>query len=129
MRIPALAALTLALAGPAFAAEEGDKSTPLESYQQQGSAHLLLCPIRLQIAIVAAEGGREPQGNSGDWRSCIEEAKANAKVNFDRALRTVKKPPAREALKSYHVALISALDGIDPAQAKCEWHTLRGRQR
>jgi hypothetical protein len=41
---------------------------------------------------------------------------SRAKANLDRALRTVKKAKAQEALKSYHVAFITALEGVTPGR-------------
>ena len=49
-----------------------------------------------------------------DYRACITKGKTASKQNLDAALKTVKKPNAKEALKTYHVALVSALEGINP---------------
>lgn len=70
---------------------------------------MLICQLMLRVALAdsTTAGYEEVYG-------CINEAVAASKKNFAVALKTVKKPPAKEALKSYHVALIGALEGVKP---------------
>jgi hypothetical protein len=109
-----LAAVLLAIASVcAFAADAPDKRTPLERYAGDASYALVQCKMALKMAMLNAELSAEQDAKS-DWASCIREAKQKAKTNLQAALRAVKKPKAQEALKSYHVALVTALDGIAP---------------
>jgi serine/threonine-protein kinase RIO1 len=52
--------------------------------------------------------------SDGDYAGCIKKGKEAAKVSLDKALRTIRKPKAQEALKSYHIAFVTALQGINP---------------
>ena len=55
-----------------------------------------------------------PQDNSSDVQGCISKGKTEAKTSFNKALRTIRKPAAKEALKNYHVAFVTALEGLLP---------------
>lgn len=96
-----------------LAAEEPDKRTPLERYQGDGQYSLLMCKMTLRLALARAEGS-EAQDEKSDYAECIERGKATAKQNLVKALRTLKKPKAQDSLKSYHVAFVTALEGIRP---------------
>lgn len=67
----------------------------------------MMCQLEVIKATQTASG-------MGPIRSCIQAGKEILKGNFSSALRTVKKPKAQEALKSYHVALVGALEGVAP---------------
>jgi hypothetical protein len=106
--------LLIAIAGTGVAsAEEPDKRTPLERYSGDGQFALVMCKLQLKTALLKADLGQAPDEKS-DWIGCIRQGKEQAKANLAAALRTVKKRKAQEALKSYHVALVTAIDGIAP---------------
>jgi hypothetical protein len=108
------ASLALALASHvALGADDSDKRTPLERYRGDTQFALMMCKISLRLALAVAAGGGQ-QDNKSDYASCITENKASAKLTLDKALRTVKKSKAQEALKSYHVAFSTAIEGIRP---------------
>lgn len=117
----AVAALSMAC-GTAIAAEKEEKVSPLEQYQGTNNYNLKLCELTYKIALTRAENnalsaqqGLPPEKTDAekyDFDGCIKKAKAEGKANLDKAMKTVKKTPAREALKTYHVAFIAAIDGI-----------------
>jgi hypothetical protein len=109
-----LASTSLVLAlQTAFAAGEPDKRTPLDRYQGDTQYPLLMCKLTLRLALAKTEGGVQ-QDDKSDYSGCIAKGKETAKASLDKALRTVKKVKAQEALKSYHVAFVGALEGIRP---------------
>jgi hypothetical protein len=97
----------------AAGAQEADKRTPLERFRGDGQFSLMMCKINLKMALARSELG-QAQDEKSDWSTCIKQGKEAAKVNLSAALKTVKKVKAQEALKTYHVALITAIDGIAP---------------
>lgn len=87
---------------------------PVERYRKNTSFHILSCRMSFQLEQMNAQLGKATE--EGDsLRNCIAAAKPNAKDNFDAALSAVADPEAKEALKSYHVAFVVALEGIEPA--------------
>ena len=94
-------------------AEEPDKITPLEHYKEACKFYLIECNLFLNSARLKAESGKA-QDEGSDYAGCIEHKKATAKKNLVEALRTLKKSKAQESLKSYHVAFVTALEGIRP---------------
>ena len=103
----------LLISASSFAADEPDTRTPLERYRGDGQFSMLMCKISLRLALAKAELG-EAQDEKGDYVGCIERGKATAKQNLAKTLRAVKKTKAQEALKSFQVSLVTALDGIRP---------------
>jgi hypothetical protein len=102
-------------------AAEVDKGTPLQRYQSTVSAGAIACSAeRSQAASIAAtkKNGSErydlPEQVEPDWRGCIVKNKAQIKAEYEAALKTVKKLPAKAALKEHLVAAIAQLDGITP---------------
>jgi hypothetical protein len=57
---------------------------------------------------------KQPADEKSNYTGCIEDGKKDAKQNLESALKSLKKPKAKEALKSYHVAFVTAIDGINP---------------
>lgn len=104
---------SLLIATCSFAAEEPDKRSTLERYQGDGQYSLLTCKLNLRSALLKAELG-QAQDKDSDYAGCIESGKVTAKQNLAKALRAMKKAKAQESLKSYHVAFITALEGIRP---------------
>jgi hypothetical protein len=103
----------LLVSASSFAADEPDNRTPLERYRGDGQVSILMCNISLRLALSRAELGAA-QDEQSDYVGCIEREKGKSKQNLAKALRTVKKVKAQEALKSFHVSLVTALDGIRP---------------
>jgi hypothetical protein len=109
-----------AVALNAAAAEEPDKRPPIDKYYGKTQSQLAMCQMGFRTATYQAElialGGTVPESASGggDFRGCISKGKAEARADLDKALRTVKKAKAQEALKAYHVAFVTALEGIVP---------------
>jgi hypothetical protein len=104
--------IVLATAFPTFG-QESDKRTPLERYEGDSKFTLYKCKLTLKLAIAKSELGRE-QDESSDWAACIRDGKATVEARFDPALSTIRKAKAKEALKSYQVAFVVALEGIAP---------------
>lgn len=94
-------------------AEEPDNTNSAEKYYGYTGAAVTLCQLTFMSAQSMAAMGK-PQDEKSDYVGCIKEKKAEAKAYFITAVRAVKKPKAQEALKSYQVAAIAALDGIRP---------------
>ena len=114
MKFPHTAFIVLLLTTlTASAADEADNRSPLDRYRGDSQYHLLMCSMSFKMAALKADGG-QPQDEKDDYAGCIKKGKAESKANLDKALRTLKKPQAREALKTYHVAFVSALEGIFP---------------
>lgn len=95
-----------------FAADEPDKRNPLDRYHGDSQYYLMMCKLSLTIAISSNALGET--NKDGDYKGCINKGKETVKKSLSAALRTVKNPKAKEALKSYHVAFATALDGINP---------------
>ena len=104
-----LTALTSIFVMTASAAE----LTPAQQYRGLANGAIFMCKLNLQNALLNAQLSN-PLDEKSDYRACIATGKVTAKENFDKAMKTVKKPQAKEALKTYHVALVSAFDGIVP---------------
>jgi hypothetical protein len=109
---PLLLSLILATALPAFA-QEPDKRTPLERYEADSKVTLYMCKLTLKLALAKSEAGQS-QDEQSDWIACIRNGKTTTKASFDKALTAVKKSKAKEALKTYQVAYMAAIDGIAP---------------
>ena len=89
--------------------QEPDNRTPLERYEADSKSTLYL----FKLALIKSDGG-QAQDEKSDWAACIRNGKTTAKARFDKALLTVKKSKAKEALKTYQVAYMAAIDGINP---------------
>jgi hypothetical protein len=72
-----------------------------------------MCKATLDLALARGDLYR-PQDDRSDVQGCIGKGKKEAKTSFNKALRTIRKPAAKEALKNYHVAFVTALEGILP---------------
>ena len=93
--------------------QEPDNRTPLERYEADSKSTLYLCKLTFKLALIKSDGG-QAQDEKSDWAACIRNGKTTAKARFDKALLTVKKSKAKEALKTYQVAYMAAIDGINP---------------
>lgn len=104
------------LSSASYAADP--ERTPLEAYHGDSNFHVQMCSMTYKLALARAEGqalgapDTSDKAVKADYKGCIATSKKEGKANLDRAMKTVKKPAAKEALKAYHVTYISALDGI-----------------
>lgn len=127
-------AVVLALAGGTVLAQP---QSPLDAYNSATYGGLLLCSLARQNAVLEAElraaGGtpppREPGSANTPYPDCISQGKVNAKKALDRVLPTIRKPAAREALKTVHVAFVSALEGLRPGPEELVIDYRRRQQR
>jgi hypothetical protein len=94
--------LGLVLSGSCAHADEPDHRTPLDQYRGITKFALTLC---------SAAASLETQAQVEE---CVTTTKQDAVTKFKAAILTVKKDKAQEALKTYHVAFISAIEGIAP---------------
>lgn len=97
----------------ASAALEASQATQIETYEGDTFFHSSKCEAILMIAIAKGELYAS-QSVDTDVNGCISKAKQETKISFDKAMRTVRKPAGREALKNYHIAFLTALEGIKP---------------
>lgn len=128
MKTYPLAAALLAIAFCAHAAEADPKQTPLEHYRSETNFNVTLCGLKYKLALEKAKAASmgvpdaEKQDEKSDFNGCIRQAKADGKASLDKAMKTVKKPAAREALKTYHVAFIATIDGVRAGDNEMRMH-------
>lgn len=94
-------------------AEEPDKRTPIQRYEGNTNFPLLMCALTMKNALLRAEIDKALLDTQA-YEACVSDGKAKAKPALEAALRSTKKPKAQAALKSVHVAFLTALDGIAP---------------
>jgi hypothetical protein len=99
------------LLGVPHARANDSNQTPLDKYRSSTESGLGLCSAIFSIQSKLADDGQPMKDNTAQ---CITTVKAKAVTNFKAAILTVKKDKAQEALKTYHVAFISAIEGITP---------------
>jgi len=102
------ATLFLALVAAVHAQPAG----PVVEYRSATQYALLTCSASLRLHLLQERLG--PRDEHGDYRACVMREKAETRRQLDVAMRTLKRTAAREALKTYHVAFATAMDGIDP---------------
>lgn len=107
-----LVACALVIAASAVRGEEDNRS-PLDRYRGDTQFALMMCRIKIGMSEAKVKA-YEQQDETSDFVGCIREGKAKAKASLTAALKTVKKAKAADALKGYHVAFSTALDGIVP---------------
>jgi hypothetical protein len=107
--------LALLYAFQSVGAQEKDNRNPLEAYKGDTFFHQVMCEGTLRLALARGDLYR-PQDSSSDVQGCIVKGKTEAKASFNKALRTIRKPAAKEALKNYHVAFVTALAGCGNTQ-------------
>lgn len=92
----------------------------LEAYSGEASFAATMCGLtfvtgQAQAEIIRAGGEVSAENRQkGDYRACVRDQKPAVKTAYDAALKTVRKPAAKAALKNHYVAAISQLDGIVP---------------
>lgn len=98
-------ALLIAFCAPAFS-DPADTRTPLERYQEEVLFSTVNCPMVLQVVLLGDV--------KRDYHQCIAEARKTIKAAYLSAVKTIKKPAARAALKEHYIAAMTRIDGIDP---------------
>lgn len=90
--------------------EEPDNRPPLLKYK--GNCYFATEAGKLTVQLAKLKGFT--RDGDTDYLKHISESKIKCKKSFDDALKTVKKQKAKEALKNFHVAFLSALQGLAP---------------
>ena len=105
--------LTLLLL-PSFGfAEDADHRTTLEKYQGDNYYYLISCELMFKSNLLKAELDEAVDPNE-NYHNCISTSKEQSQKNLNKALSTIKKSAAKQALKKYHVSFVAALYGIEP---------------
>lgn len=88
------------------------------------------CSFIMTRAIAEREMNYVPDPKEANlFPDCVRDGRAKAKAALDDALKPLqKKPKAQEALKTAHVAFLSALDGIAPGQGERKLNYERRQQ-
>ena len=98
--------------------EKLENKTPIERYHFTCEYYLAICKLKFKIASVQAQtaelGGKIERDESDGYEGCIDEGRVIAKTELNKVLPTLKNPKAENTLKNYHVAFITALEGIKP---------------
>lgn len=97
-----------------YAASNSDKKSAIERYHEATQNSIGSCKLSLILAQMNAQMG-SPDDEKSDYEKCIKDGKTSAKADLKLALKTLKNAAAKDALKSYHVAFVSALEGITPS--------------
>lgn len=113
LKLVAVFALLISTINSFASSNEPDNRAPLEHYRDSTKACLLVCKISFKMAQFSAELSTA-QNESTDYESCIQSEKDKANWSFNEVMQTIKNNDAKEAFKSHHVAVISALMGIKP---------------
>lgn len=88
-------------------AEKLKNRTPIERYRGDTAAALAMCKELFRTAILTGQ-----KSDLETFTNRLSDEKAKSKESLKNALETVKNANAKEALKSYHVAVMSALASI-----------------
>lgn len=115
-----LTILAIALFSSTGSAQNEPKVTPIADYQSHTELNLYECKLSVELAILQSQVGKK-QDEQYDYNKCIERVKVSSKTYLVKALKTVHKAKATDALKSYQVAFITALVGIAPGDAETKW--------
>jgi len=89
------------------AAEKSDNRTPIERYRGDTAFALAMCKELFRRAILTSQ-----KTDFETFSNRLSAEKEKSKESLKKALETVKPPKAKEALKTYHVAVMSALASI-----------------
>lgn len=95
----------------------GQATTPLDEYRSTVAGSQMLCELTLYNRQLNVQIGA-PQDEKSDVGACIVKETVEAKRRLDVALKTLKKPAAREALKNVHVAYVTAIEGVHPSNGE-----------
>jgi hypothetical protein len=120
----AIVLFAAALAGiSAVAAEE----SPAVRYRAQSLTSLARCRLTVQTALFrmkqgdsgeqALDNGNGTDGD-GNWPRCIADERLVANSLYQATIKVARKRTTQDALKSYHVAYLAALEGIKVSDAE-----------
>lgn len=107
----AIVAFVVTLATSVAAAGPGDSKTPADNYRTVTQVLLARCSLMHRVI---ADGLVSASDERGNYADCISKGVIESKATLQPALATLKTESAKEALKAYHVAFITALEGINP---------------
>ena len=107
----------LLLLAPSLVAAQQAPVSPLVRYTSIQNYSLIACDMafegqRLDTELRAL--GRTPDKPAPDLRACIVAQRAEVLGNLGPALKSLKTPAAKNALKRAHAAFVAALEGIKP---------------
>lgn len=105
-----LAILVCSLALPVHAQQQRAPD-PIDKFKGDSYFWQMMCTNAFSLAQLRTETAT-PQDAQSDWKKCISDGESAAKANYQAAMKIVRKKAAIEALKSAHVATLSALRGI-----------------
>lgn len=89
------------------AAEKPDNRPPIERYHGDTGFAIEMCKELFKLATLTSQ-----KSDFDTFANRLSDEKTKSKESLKKALDTVKKAKAKEALKTYHVAVMSALGGI-----------------
>lgn len=104
--------LALAVASSTAVAQ----TSQVSDYRGRMNGYVLKCAQEFKVEQLKAKGIERydlPEVPA-DSAKCVRESRDSGKALFDAALKSAKKPDAKNALKSVHVAYLASLDGIAP---------------
>lgn len=100
----------LSLSGPTLAqGAEEEAGTPLQRFSKTVKRSVALCQLDFNLAQFQIRAGSSERQ---DYAACIEDAKKKIKAEYPGAVKTVKKAPAKDALKAYYIKALASLDAI-----------------
>ncbi len=93
--------------------EEKDNRSPIDAYQGDTQYALLICSTSFKLSQLEISNNTTPS-DSANYSKCITDNKAITKTRLNKAIATLKTQTQKSALKNYHVAFMTALEGIQP---------------
>jgi len=87
---------------------------------------MLMCSMALELALLKGN-----EDANADWRSCIADSKKDIKRAYETALKTVKKPLARAALKEHYISSTAAISAVapEPGETKSGYAMRQGQSK
>lgn len=116
----AIAIATVAAASWAQSAPSENVSfKQVDDYRSKTFAGMTFCSIVVETMLLNTESGRDSYGNGlAKVVDCVRSNKEQSQEKLKQALEEVKTPAAKEALKNYHIAFMTALDGLEPGMGE-----------
>lgn len=87
-------------------------ATPVDYYRNVTQQELVSCGDTVQAS------SKQSRPLDRGERSCFAVGAHVCRLDFEAAMQIVSKPDARAALRAYHSAFMSALDGIAPQKGE-----------
>ena len=111
-----LATCTAMAFGLVHAADQEESLPPPDAYRRKIEGDVFICSMTMRLVIL--RGNNEDQEK---YSQCVKAARTDGKRYFEAALKMTRKSKAKEALKSYHVAFLAALDATGPRAGDTEY--------